>query len=436
MAIEVQGLMQLVEAGQTRGAQSTEIFLVEQSGMEVKLTRGRPQREVSSSTTLRVRLFLEGGRMGEAAGTPKQAESLLAKALAKARKASEDPFGGPVGRLPMLTRGLGIEDQRFAGLDEADRVDVVAAAERGARSVDRRVVTSDFWYSDRQFRRVFCNSTDVVAEERSTDYHAGGTVTVGDVSVSEEIGSRSFASISSLPFGTVLAKRAIELQMDTVPLFGVHRVMMPPRVIGPLFARLATAMTVDALESGKSLFAAAHAEGVRALDHRVHLIDDGNTPGGTFTYTFDEQGAPPVALALLREGIPEGRYVDVRTARRLDELPSGHWWNGHLRPSNLMLRSGTRSMSALLSEHDTVPTLMLDHVRGWDGLDLITGDFEVVGSGFLRLGNDRTDGSVRNIRLSGNVLEVFNQLVDIASDTDRVVSVDAPGMLLDGVTVG
>ena len=68
-------------------------------------------------------------------------------------------------------------------------------------------------------------------------------------------------------------------------------------------------------------------------------------------------------------------------------------------------------------------------------LPIATGDFSCTGSGFLRLGNERTEGVVRNARLSGNIIEVLKQVVDIASDTDRVGHVDAPGLLLDGVQV-
>jgi len=382
-----------------------------------------------------VRVFLDGGRQGQAEGHPKQAAAHIEKALRTADAATGDPLLGPVGRLPMVTRGLGIDDRRYPSLSVADRVDVIVSAERGARGVDRNVQTRGFRYSDRRIRRMFVSSSDVVAEEWSTDFHAEGKVTVADVTINEKIASRSFASISSLPFGAVLAKRVLALQGPAIQLDGPTRVMMPPRVTGALFARLAKALQVDMITSGKSMFAAAHAAKVPAFDTRIHLIDDAGAPGGARTYSFDQQGVPPIAMALLLEGVPKGQYVDLRTARELDRRPSGHWWGGKIRASNLMLRSGTRSMSALLSEHSQTPTLMLDHAVGLEKLNLATGDFVCTGSGFLRLGNDRTEGVVRNVRLSGNILEVLRQLVDVASDTDRVGHVDAPGLLLDGIVV-
>jgi PmbA protein len=435
MSFELQRLMQLVESAQNHGAKATEIYVDEYTGLHAEVSRGRVVKQEDEGTRILIRVFLDGGRQGEVEGDPGSAVALIEQALRAAEAASPDPIGGPVGRLPMVTRGLGIDDRRYPALTVADRVDVIASAERGARGVDRSVQTRGFRYSDRRIRRVFVSNSDVVAEEWSTDFHAAGVVTVGAVTIKEQIESRSFASISSLPFGAVLAKRAVALQGPKIKLDGPTRVMMPPRVTGALFARLAGAFRVDLISSGESLFSVAHAANVPAFDTRVHLIDDAAAPGGTRTYSFDQQGVPPVALALLLEGVPEGEYVDLRTARELDRRPSGHWWDGEIRSSNLMLRSGTRSMSALLSEHSETPTLMLDHVVGLDRLDLATGDFSCTGSGFLRLGNERTEGVVRNARLSGNIIEVLKQVVDIASDTDRVGHVDAPGLLLDGVQV-
>jgi predicted Zn-dependent protease len=92
-------------------------------------------------------------------------------------------------------------------------------------------------------------------------------------------------------------------------------------------------------------------------------------------------------------------------------------------------------MSALLSEHQGVRTLVLDHVVSWDGLDLATGAFDVVASGFVQRGNDSIEGPVRSVRLTGNVLTMLSNLVEIASDTDRIEHVDAPGMLVEGVKI-
>lgn len=437
MAHELQPLMHLVEKGRDQGARATELFLEEVSGLEAEVVRGRPQKRVIGWRRLRVRAWLDG-RFADAEGSPEEGPALLERALTAAAAGQEDPLTTPPGRLPMVSRGLGIDDRRFPTLSEGDRLDVIVAAERGARGADRRVQTRDFRYHDRRTRRAYIGSSDTIVEERSTTYHAEGRVDVdangSSLSIGDFVSGRSFASISSLPFGAVLARRAVALLGEPIVLDGPTRVMIPPRVAAPLFARLAEAFRHDRITSGRSLFADHLGSGRPIMDGRIHLIDDPQLPGGLRTYAFDEDGIPPVPLVLLREGAVEGRYLDLVPARRIDARPTGHAFGGTLRPSNLLLRSGTRSMSALLSEHSAVPTLVLDHVQDWDGLDLATGDLEARGAGFLQRGNV-VEGPVRGVLLKGNLLDLLGRVVEIASDTDRIGHVDAPGLLVDGVTV-
>jgi len=436
MSTDLQGLMQLLERAVDAGAATAEVQYVESEGLDVTTVRARPQRKEVASRALRVRTWLADGRYGEATGAPDKHPALTRAALAAAGKAPPQDGAGPAPRLPMVTRGLGIDDRRYPSLTPVDRADVIAAAEKGACGVDRNLQTKDFTYYDRRVRRAVANTNDVIAEEWSTGYHATGTVTHHDVAIREAIASRSFASISSLPFGVVMARRAVALQGSQADPTGVVRVMMPPRVTGTLFARLALAFHSDRIEAGKSLFSATFRKGEPVVDPRIHLIDDAQLPGGFNTWTFDEEGVPPLTLALLREGIPDACYLTIAQTRDSDARPTGHQWEGKIRSGNLMLRSGTRSMSALLSEHSDVRTLMLDHVLGWEDLDLETGDFVVTGSGFVQQGNDQIEGPVRNVVLRGNVLEVLSNLVDIASDTDRIEYVDAPGLLCEGFTIG
>ncbi len=436
MSTELQGLMQLLETVVDAGAASAELYLNETSGIDVSAGRARAQHVDVVERNLRIRAWLTDGRVGEASGAPERVNAMVKTALARAEKAPPLDGGGPVERLPMVLRGLGIDDRRFPLLTMADRLEVITSIERGARGVDRAVQTRDFLYTDRRTRRALVNTNDVSAEEWSTTYRAEGAVLVGDVTLSEAIATRSFSSISSLPLGVVLARRAVALQASEADPAGVTRVMMPPRVTGPMFARLAEGFVLERLQAGKSLFS----EGWRAqrsvVDPRIHLIDDPQLPGGLRTWSFDEEGVPPIALALLREGVPATHYRTRAQARALDMRPSGHVWGGAVIAGNLMLRSGTRSMSALLSENNTVRTLMIDHVSPWSGLDLATGDFELRASGFVQRGNDQVEGPVRGVRMRGNILTLLSGLVEIASDTDRVGHVDAPGLLCDGVTLG
>ena len=433
-----QALTELLEHARRAGARGCELLRTYSTGSIVQVDHGKlVRRDPVSSSSLLVRVWLEGGRSGELSGAPDAAVELIDRALKNAGSAPEDPLAGPVGRLTASAQGLGIDDRRWAQVAMEDRVDVILAAERGARGVDRRVLTEDFAYADQRVRREFANSKGVVAEEWSTAYRAEGTVRVregGDeLMMSDVIQGRSFASTASLPFGTNLAKRAVALLGPAEAVRGAVRVMMPPRVTGQLFGALAEGFRVDRLEAEQSVFANAPA-GERFVDTRIHLVDDGQAPGGLRTHAFDDRGVASVPLTLLREGVVANRLLDPHSARRLETRPTGHVFGGALRPSNLQLRSGTRSMHAILAELGAL-VFVLDHVENLDGLDLASGELTCVASGHMRKGSE-TLGPVRRVQLRGNVIDVLNEVVEVASDTDRVAHVDAPGVLVDGFVVG
>jgi predicted Zn-dependent protease len=169
-------------------------------------------------------------------------------------------------------------------------------------------------------------------------------------------------------------------------------------------------------------------------DHRILLLDDGSLSGGLRTRSFDDRGAAPVPLTLIREGKMDRCFLSVASARRKDTRATGHSLDGDWKPTNLHVRGGTRSLNALMSEMDQ-SVFYIDHLCDVkDGLKMSTGDVDLVCSGTL-MRKGEVLGVVRNVRLKGNLTDSLRQLVSLSSDTDRFGHIDAPGMVLDGFEV-
>lgn len=426
----------VVELALAEGAKAAEVLWLTATGSRVEVEHGRvaAQRPILEERCS-VRVWLDGGRAGSAGGAPGNASKWVASAMRAAAKASEDPLSGPVDRLTADTRGLGIDDPRYPNISASDRREAILASERGARNKDRRVLTDAFVYEDRRTCRRYISSRGVAGEEWSTTYRGSGGVRVieGDAKVvlNSSVWGRSFASTASIPYGVTMAQRALEMIGTPADLSGEVRVMLRPEVtagifalLAPLFAPCSTPSLLDRQE-GKPLFSG-----------KIHLIDDGGLPGGLRTHAFDDRGVSPVPLTLIKEGVIDRRYLDPREARRRETRPTGHTFGAALVPSNLMLRSGTRSINALLSEQSGTEILVVDHVRGLDtGLDRKTGALRLAASGVLHRGTSVL-APFRDVELVGDLVDVLSRVVEVASDTDRHEHVDAPGMLLDGLRVG
>lgn len=426
-----------LEEAQRLGAAAAELLVERSSGFDVVVRRGRVISQLPYERSRVVgRVWLEGGRVGSDTGVLlEDLPDVFARAIAQAESAPEDPHAGPVADVRVRTRGLGIYDRRYSQLDPSDRTEILVAAERGARDVDRRVSTGEFRSHDAVRRRQYASTRGVSLEELSTSYHAQGSVQAeseeGPLDFGCEARGRTFASIGCIPFGTVVAERMVDLLRDGPRPTGPTRVMLTPQVVAPLFSRIAE---VFAWRDPRESFLGQVPEGEAVAARKVHMVDDGSLPGAQWTRSFDDRGAPPVTITLLREGVPVQTYLDVEAARARRLSPTGHFRDGKLRPSNIALRQGTRSMNALLSQHDDVDTFMVMQLEGVEQVDLVTGQLRGRAHGIIRRGKEDL-GAVRHVGLEGNLVEALPQLVDIASDTDRIGNVDAPGMLLDGFLV-
>jgi len=246
---------------------------------------------------------------------------------------------------------------------------------------------------------------------------------------------RAFATAASLPFGATLARRLQKLAGTKTQVEGPVRVMLPPRVIAELVAVLGPHFRWANLNNGTSFLARARSGGDLTLSPLLHIVDDGVLSGALHASAFDDRGVSPVPLTLIRDGRVDGWYLGAAEARERDVRPTGHNRRGRLVPANLVVRAGSRSMNALLSEQ-TEPVVVLDHVRGLtDGLNVQTGTFKCTGSGRLVVPRNDTKGWMPRLKLSGDLCQMLASVLDLASDTDRHEHVDAPGMLVDGLTV-
>jgi predicted Zn-dependent protease len=435
--MDARALAAHLEQFRRRGARAAELLETDTSGHRLRLERGRVAgAETFRENDLTVRVWLDGGKVAEVHGSGPDLDSLLTEAARKAEKAKPDAHAGPVTRQRGALGGLGIDDRRFDAIDDADREEVLVTAERAARQVDRRVVPGLFTYEDRRTVRRYASTRGVALEEWGTIYTASGTASAerGDerVTRTEAIASRTFASIASLPFGTSLGRRVADLLRSAEPVTGPMRVLLTPNAVAQLFAWIATRFVRPGDPEKARPFFLDPSRGV-VLDGRIHLLDDGIAPGGLRTRSFDDRGALPIPLVLIREGRPEGLFVGPEQAHALDTAATGHVRRGLQEPSNLSLRAGGRSINAALSDLGGT-VLQVDDLGNLEGLDPETGAVDIPIEGVL-LRLNKPIGAVRHGRLQGDLRTVLGRLVEVCSDTDRIGHVDAPAMIVDGFTV-
>jgi len=433
--VDLKQLSGTVEQARGLGARGVEISSREVSGHEAVLdAHGRVEHRATASAEVTVRVWREGGKRADRTGSPAKIDALLADALKAAQAAPLDPLEGPIDQHQVLAGGLGVRDRRYAQVTDEQRADVLTEAVRGVRKASAALGVTGFSYRDQEEVRRFVSSRGAANEEWGTSYGARGTATLpdstGGQALTETVGYRTFASMVALPYGVMLGQRASALLRTPRELpAGPVRVVLSSRAAGRLVGLMGQVFDQDRVQRGAMFLSTAGA----SLDPRLHLLDNGALTGGLRSRSFDDRGSPPVALTLIRNGELGGYFVNPRNARRDDTRATGHLLGGALVPSNLILKSGTRSVSALLAEHNGT-TLEVDAFDP-SHIDLVTGEVDAVVNGVVMTSNVAA-GAVYGVRLRGHLADVLSRVVEVCSNTDRTEHVDAPALILDGFRLG
>jgi predicted Zn-dependent protease len=424
-------LAALTELARDRGAVASEVLLEEREGVRLWCEKGRIEKEEDDPASLvTVRVWTARG-CGESTGSGRRA----AEVMARAWETPPANIAVPASRMEAAPAVVDGDDRRYPKLLDEERAEVLSLAEKGVRQVDRDYEAVGFRYADQRVVRTFVNSRGVRCREAGTRFLLAGTVSSPRLGfpLSEAVEDRAFATVASLPIGMSLARRLADLEGRRATVGGAVRVALPPRTVADLFARLSSGFAAADGSNASSFFGVARSQS--PFSPLLHLTDDGSVFGGFRTSGFDDRGVGPSVVTLIRDGRVEGALVGLDDARRREIRPTGHERGGTLQPSNLILRGGSRSINAILAEERT-PVVFLDHLRGLDeGLDVRTGILDAQGSGRLMGPRNQPLGVLPYLRIRGRLDEVFRNILDLASDTDRHGYVDAPGMLVDGLTV-
>lgn len=429
--------LEALRAALDAGAQAAEILCVQSQGFDSVAAGGAPRLKPVSETRLSARVWIDGGREGFASATGRRLRGVVGAALKAAEAAPRGSARGPVERTPPRPSIPGTDDPRFDYLTRQDRLEVVESAEGGPLAVAPDLQVFDVGYADRREVRSFVTSRGSRVRERTTRYSVQALVRdpVTELQLHQVFGDRSFATVASVPFSIGLARRLVELRGDSHPVDGPIRTALSPWAVAQIVAELRPHFAMAALEGASSFLARAREGGDLRFAPLVHLVDDGRLPGGLGSRSFDDRGVQPLPLTLIRDGRVEGWWVGLDQARALGARPTGHEREGRVAANNLIVRSGLRSMNAVLAEQ-TVPVLCVDHFRDLSaGFDPQTGAIRCEVSGHLVGPRNVPIGPVRRAVLSGSLPDVLASVLDLSSDTERLGSIDAAGMLCDGFVV-
>jgi PmbA protein len=447
--VSARELAELVDAviGWARAGELVEAYGVEEAETTVRAHAGRAEALTSARTRgIGVRV-IDDARLGYA-HTADLSKRGLASALDDARRNATAASPDPGNVLPEAAEAEtldGLYDDAFERVSPEEKVEAAVALEAATLAAAERVRgVRTCQYGDAARSAVIASTTGLRAAYRRADAF------VLVEALAEDDGSST--SAYGLDYGRHLGRldidaaareaagRATGLLGGRKPRSGRLPVLLDPFATASLLGVVAGALTAEAVQKGRSLFADRLGESLAGA--HVTLVDDGRRLDAPGSAPWDGEGVPTGRTVLLEGGVLQGWLHNTATAARAGAASTGNASRaGHksppgVSPSNLYLEPGREDRDTLFAQAGTA--FYCQQIMGLhSGANPVTGEISVAAAGRMV-----RDGSfaeaVREATIAGTVPGLLSGLRAVGSDLRFLPiggSIGGATLLVDGLTV-
>ncbi|MBI5243539.1 MAG: TldD/PmbA family protein [Elusimicrobia bacterium] len=418
-----------------RGA---EVYLYRGESRGLDLRSGRVEtRQQSSEAGMGLRIF-EGGRMGFASAGGLE-EDVLPRlyALVRAQMAYLPPDEHRV--LPAAAQapadpGLAatLYDPSLFSAPMSGWVPRLLELQERVKRADPRVQkVLQIDYGEGRAEMAIASTSGLRICERGTSCGVAVAV-VGEQNGEIQIGSASRSA--RFERDVDFDRAAEEAVFRTVSLLGARKlpsrrrtILFDPWVAGEILDLIAGALSAEAVQRGKSLFAGKI--GRTVASPLVSFTDDPRRPGGLASSLYDDEGVPTARKAMVERGVLKDYFYDSYTALKEGRPSNGcagrSGYKGLPGPgcSNFYLEPGPMSREELIGS--TKDGILAFEFLGMHTADAISGEFSIGVSGVAVEGGRLSQG-IKNAMISGNILDLLSRVDAVASDLTFYGSVASP----------
>ena len=434
------------------GGEAVEVFGIDETETRIKAYDG----EVESLSSARTRgvgvRVVDGGRVGYAYTADVADESLheaLDEARANASVATPDeanvlPTPTPT---PSTTDSAAprLYDPAFADVAPASKVALALQLEAAARRGARVKGVDSATYGDSVSTVAIASTAGVRGSYRRCDaYILVEVLAEADGRTTSAYGLDMARVPSELDVEAAAAEgilRAERLLGGTKPSSAKIPVLLDPFATASFLGVLASALSAEAVQKGRSLFAGRVGEEVGPS--HLTLIDDGRHPDGPASAPWDGEGVPTGRTPLLEGGVLRGWLHNTYTAAKDGTASTGNASRAGFKsppgvsPTNLYLEPGNDDQEALLAR--VGDGFYCQQVLGvHSGANPVSGDFSVGAAGMM-VRDGQFAEPVREATIAGTIPEMLRGVAAVGADLRFLPFGGGMGgatLLIEGMTLG
>ncbi len=425
------------------GASMAEAYASNSRELVIEVRNGEVETmKLAGDRGMGIRVFT-GARAGFAYTTDLRdsaVEEAVRQALANATCAEPDPHRLLPQPAPFYPE-MNLYDPRIKAATVEEKIVMAQEMENEARAYDQRVsIIESSTYQDGEVEVTLVNSHGLSVEY--TGGYCGMYIAL--VAGKGEESQTGFAlsyslrleDLDPIRLGRLAASRAVRMLGAKPGVTQQATVVLEPYVAAGFLGMLAHALSAEAVQKGRSLFAGKVDE--KVASPQINVVDDGTLANGISSAPFDGEGVPTSRTVLIKEGILQGYLHNTYTAAKDGVQSTGNGVRGTFKATpevgitNFFIEPGGKTPEEIIKEIDN--GFYVTEVMGLHTANPISGDFSFGAAG-LWIENGRLTRPVRGMAIAGNIVELLSNVDAVGSDLEFFGSKGAPTIRISRLSI-
>jgi PmbA protein len=304
------------------GAHLAEAYICNSKELKIEVREGRVETmKLAGNRGMGLRVVRDS-RTGFSFSTdlsPAGVKEAAAQAIANCGLTAEDPF------LQLPSPGvfypeLDIYDPAIRETTVEEKIDLAKSMEEAARSFDPRVkIIESSTYLDGEEEVIIANNLGLKLSYKGAYCGIYLALTAGEGDDSQTGFDLDFNlkyhSLKPEEVGRKAAGQAVRMLGARPVTTRKTPVVLDPYVAAGFLDLISTALTSEAVQKGRSLFAGK--KDTEVASGKITVIDDGTLPGGIASAPFDGEGVATSRTVLIEDGVLKGYLYNTYTAAPL-----------------------------------------------------------------------------------------------------------------------
>ncbi len=231
---------------------------------------------------------------------------------------------------------------------------------------------------------------------------------------------------------------AVQSQNPAIGPEGKFDVLFSPMPFANLLERVASSTSAGFVDAGLSFF--KDKVGEKVASPIVNLVDDSTQPGALNAPPFDNEGVQTGKTTFVENGILKGYLHNTSTAKRFGVETTGnaglifpYAWTVYLKPGDM----NKEELVSQIKDGLYITNNWYTRFQNYQ-----TGDFSTIPrDAIFRIKDGQIAGSVKDIRISENMLGLLQRVKAIGNDPKQIhwwevgTPVFTPHVLVEGVNI-